>query len=946
MKNVYLFLVCFLTASAVYGQTGTIRGKVIEASTGESMIGVTVVLSGTTQGAVTDLDGAFIIKASPGTYDLQVSFISYKTVTISGISVEEGKVNAVGIIRLEEAVEELAEVVITAEAIKSSEAALLTVKRKSANVLDGISAESFRRIGDSDAGGAIKRVPGVSIEGGQYVYVRGLGDRYTKTVLNGVEVPGLDPDRNAIQIDIFPTNIIGNIMVYKTFTPDLSADFVGGTVNIETKEFPEEKTLNVTTSMEYNPGMHFISDFLGYEGSDTDFLGFDDGRRDIPFDSKEDDIPSPGSERERVNSITRSFDPIMATKTRSSLPNINLGLSAGNQVNKDTYTLGYNAALSYGVKNTYFEDAVDAFYIKPNQSDESELERDTEFRGPLGIRDIQWNALLGGAIKTDLSKVSVQAMHLQNGIERAAKRIRVRSNENFNTSIVDNLEYTERSLTNFILSGEHSLSDNTLQISWAGSATLATIDDKDVRITPFTVDDDNGSLSINPQEGGEPNRIWRSLDEQNFVGKVDLTKSFQFRQRESKLKVGLSNIYKTRDFRIDDFFLSIRGSQADLNLNGDPNNLLTEDNVISVDEGIGVAVQDRFVESNSYEGRINISAAYLMGELALTDKLKTILGVRVEQYSQYYTGLNQEALSGGPAGRVFDDEEVLDSFDFFPSVNLIYSVFENSNIRASFSQTVARPSFKELSTAEIQDVLTGRTFLGNIDLVPTYINNFDLRWEFFFKKGQTISLGGFYKTFEDPIELVRQPLQPTDIKPTNVGDAEIIGIEFESRKNLDFISPILSNFSITTNFTWTSATVEIDSTEREGRMRGLRDGQTLETERDFVGQPPFIINASLNYTDFEKGWDAGLSFNRQGATLAVVGINRVADTYTVPFNSLNFNVSKSFGGGDKNKLSVRVTNILGDIREREFQSFESPDFLEYSRDPGTAVRIQYVRSLF
>ena len=157
---------------------------------------------------------------------------------------------------------------------------------------------------------------------------------------------------------------------------------------------------------------------------------------------------------------------------------------------------------------------------------------------------------------------------------------------------------------------------------------------------------------------------------------------------------------------------------------------------------------------------------------------------------------------------------MLDSFDFFPSVNVIYSILENSNLRASFSQTVARPSFKELSTAEIQDVLTGRTFLGNIDLVPTYINNFDLRWEFFFKRGQTVSIGGFYKTFEDPIELVRQPLQPTDIKPTNVGDAEIIGIEFESRKNLDFISQALRNFSVTTNFTWTSATVKTQQKEK------------------------------------------------------------------------------------------------------------------------------------
>lgn len=946
--NLFGRLLCFVSllfSVPALAQDGTIRGNVIDDATGEPMIGVTVVLKGTTQGAVTDLEGSFSIKVQAGTYDVQASFISYKTVTVSGVVVTAGEVTAVGTVRLSEAVEELAEVVITAEAIRSSETALLTVKRKSANLLDGISAETFSRIGDSDAGGAIKRVPGVSIQGGQYVFVRGLGDRYVKTILDGIEVPGLDPDRNAIQIDIFPTNIIGNIVVYKTFTPDLSADFVGGTVNIETREFPEEKTIKFNASVEYNPSMHFNNDFLTYNGGNTDFLGFDDGTRELPFDSRDDDIPSPGTQNPLVREITQSFDPTMAASEGTSLPNFSLGFSAGNQLEKPNYTLGYNTALSYGMKNTFFEDAQDNYFIRPNEQDQTQLEGDTEFSGPMGIRDVQWNALLGGALKTNLSKFSVQLMHLQNAFETASLRRRVRSNENVNVSMVDNLEYTERSLSNLIVSGEHSLADNTFHVAWSGGLTLAEINDKDVRITPFTVNPSDGGLTIEPSEGGEPNRIWRSLDEQNYVGKLDLTKDFKFRDHDSKLKFGVSNIYKTREFRIDDFFLSIRGSQPDLNLNADPDRLLIDENVISADEGLGVAIQDRFVESNSYEGRINILGAYVMGEIGLTDKLKTILGVRVEQYDQYYTGLNQEALSGSPAGRVFDDENVLNSFEFFPSANLIYAVRESSNIRASYSRTVARPSFKELSTAEIQDVLTGLTFLGNIDLVETFINNYDLRWEYFFERGQTFSVGAFYKTFENPIELVRQPNQPTDIRPTNVGDAEIIGAEIEVRKNLDFISPTFTDFSFSTNLTWTSATVEIDSTEREGRINGLRGDQQLEEERDFLGQPPFIINVALNYVNFESGWDGSLSFNRQSQTLAVVGINRAPDTFTIPFNSLNLNISKSFGDENRNKLGFRVTNILGDVREQEFQSFESDDFISYRRDPGTAFRIQFTRDL-
>ncbi|MGK7394988.1 MAG: TonB-dependent receptor domain-containing protein [Candidatus Cyclobacteriaceae bacterium M3_2C_046] len=943
-SKVLFFLMGLLMSLNAMAQTGTIRGTIIDDATGEALIGVTVLIKGTTQGATTDLEGTYAIKAEPGSYSLQISYVSYETIIINDVNVDAGDVTQLGTIRMKESVEQLSEVVVTAEAIRSSETALLTVKKKSANLLDGISSETFKRIGDSDAAGAIKRVPGVSIEGGQYVYVRGLGDRYTKTVLNTMAVPGLDPDRNAIQIDIFPTNLIGNIVVYKTFTPDLFADFVGGTVNIETKEFPEERTFNISASVEYIPSMHFRDDFLTYEGGSTDFLGFDDGTRDLPFDARNDDIPSPGTNNQEVREITQSFDPAMAAKQSSSLPNISLGLSAGDQFEKTNYTIGYNAALSYSNKTTFYDNAIDAFYIKSNIPSETELEKDTRFFGPLGLHEVQLNGLLGLAVKTSSSKISLQGLHIQNGIERSAERTRVRSNENFNTSIVDNLEYTERSLTNLIASGEHRMADNTFEIKWAGGATYSTIDDKDVRITPFTEDEDDGSLSIQPTEGGEPNRIWRLLEEQNYVGKLDFAKDFKFRGLDSKLKFGASNIYKTRQFEIQDFFLTIRGSQEALNLNGDPDRLLVDENIISESEGLGTAVVDRFVASNSYDGRINVLGGYVMGEFGLTEKLRTILGVRAEQYDQFYTGLNQEALSGSPAGREFEDENVLSSLKFFPSVNLIYNVIENSNLRASFSRTVARPSFKELSTAEIQDVLTGRTFIGNINLVETDINNYDLRWEYFLERGQMVSIGGFYKTFENPIELVRQPLQPTDFKPTNVGDAEIIGIEFEARKNLDFIAPMLRNFSIISNLTWTEASVKIDSAERAGREIGLREGQELNEERDFLGQPPLTINVALNFISDNTGWDASLSFNRQSSTLAVVGINRTADTYTVPFNSLNFNITKSFGPDMKNTIGFRVTNILDDNREQVFRSFMSPDFIESRRDPGRAFQLRFSRS--
>lgn len=947
MKRTFkITLLAFLTSLGLHAQAqqGIIRGTAFEKSNGEGMWGVQILIAGTSNGTVTDFDGKFELKVEPGTYSVQASFIGFTTVTISDLVVKAGEVTPIEAIWMEESTSELDEVVVVGEAIKTTEIALLTVKRKATNLIDGISSQQIKRAGDSDVAGAIKRVPGVSVQGGQYVFVRGLGDRYTKTILNGVEVPGLDPDRNAIQIDIFPTSLIDNIIVYKTFTPELSADFVGGTVNIETVDFPTEKTFSVSASLGYNPNMHLRNDVVTYNGGGTDFLGFDNGTRDLPFNGRTNDIPSPLDRDPLLTDITKSFDPEMATFMDNSFANYSLSIATGNQIDLWNNKFGYNAALNLSNSTTFYENAIDVAAIKPSESDRTELEQDTRFTGPLSEQDARLSALLGGAYKTDNAKFKLQALHIQNGTQRAAKRVRLRGNENFNTSIVDNLEYTERFLTNLLASGEHYFGGDKSELSWKLSSTFSTINDKDVRVTPFTRED--GELEINAQEGGEPNRIWRLLDETNYVAKIDYTTNLQFQGREAKIKAGLSNIYKTRDFEIQNFVLSIRGNQAALNLNGDPNRLLAEENIWTADRGTGTYFQDNFNLSNSYAGRINILGGYVSGELPITEKLKSIFGVRVEQYDQFYTGVNQAGANpNDPNGVVYDDEKVLNSFELFPSLNFIYATSENANLRASYSKTIARPSFKEKSTAEIQDVLTGRTFIGNIDLVETNINNFDIRWEYFFGRGETVSIGSFYKTFNNPIELVRQSQQPNDLQPTNVGDATMVGIEFEVRKNLGFVSKALEDLVFASNVTFTEASINMDDAEKIGRVNGLRIGETFEDKRDFLGQSPYIINASLNYTDYATFWNFGLSYNVQGSTLAVVGINRTPDTFDVPFNSLNLNIAKGFGFEGKHQIELRVTNILGDMREREFRSFNSANVIETQRDPGTEFRIKYSFSI-
>ncbi|MTI19710.1 TonB-dependent receptor, partial [Fulvivirga sp. RKSG066] len=595
---------------------------------------------------------------------LQVSFVSYKKLTIEGVVVNSGEVTLLENIRLSEDVEELAEVVVTAEAIKTTEEAILTVKRKSANVLDGVSSANFRKIGDSDAAAAVKRVPGVSIEGGKYVYVRGLGDRYTKSILNGVDIPGLDPDRNTLQMDIFPTNVIDNIIVLKSFTSDLPADFVGGLVNIDLKDFPEEKVVKVSASLGYNPNMHFNKDYLTYEGGSTDFLGFDDGTRDIPTKGISD-VPqfaeivgSNGARRQQYLDILNGFNPTLDAMREQSFMNYGLGLSMGNQVAAGNSTIGYNFALTYKNDTEYYEDAIYGRYGQDQlDASETELERREYQKGDYGVNNVLLGGLAGLALKNDLAKYRLNILHLQNGESKAGKFDYVNSDQGANFEAVQsNLEYSQRSLTNILLNGTHVNSAGDWEIDWKLSPTLSKINDPDIRFTRIRTDNSNPSIGT---ESGLPERIWRTLEEYNAVGKVDLTKRYELFGEDAKLKFGSSYTYKNRDYNIESFQIIPFNVEVTMN----PDDLFKEENLYpNLDGNDGTRYEPTFIpiNPNDYNSNISNAGVYVSNEMSLTEKLKTIVGVRVESYQQYYTGQNQTGAI------VLDNEKVLDDLDFFP----------------------------------------------------------------------------------------------------------------------------------------------------------------------------------------------------------------------------------------------------------------------------------------
>ena len=949
-------VILLMISTFIYAQKGTIRGTVYEGGTGETLVGVSVVIEGTYTGTSTDLDGKFSIDIEPGTYNVTLTFISFQPITISDVVVKPDEVTLLNNIELKESNIQLQDVVVSAKVLRNTEAALQTIKRNSTVILDGISSAKMSLIGDATAVEAAKRVTGVSVEGGKYIYVRGLGDRYSKTTLNNVDIPGLDPDRNSLQLDIFPTNLIENMMVSKNFTADMPADFTGGLMNVETKDFPEEKMMSISVSTSFNPDMHFNSDYLTYDGGELDFLGMGAKTRELPALARNSNIPVPysGTPESEVVNFIKSFNPQLGAQRENSFIDYSAGFSLGDQLNvgsKGDSKLGYIFSLSYKTEYKFYSDVMYGEYQKYIDPEIYEMRYATVQNGEMGEQNVLIGLLGGLAYKNNYNKIRLTAMRLQNGESRAAKFDIQNNGEAVGQSgyiaASDNLEYNQRSLTNVLLNGKHTLHDTGWEIDWRLSPTYSTSDDPDIRKTAFTIQP-GGNTLFSAGAGGNPSRIWRELTEVNAVARLDISKVYNFNDKKAKLKFGASQIYKSRDYEI--LFFDIQFSSTQSWTDTDLSEVLDASNIFpNRPNGIYYQSGNNTPNPNNYMSNINSSAFYVSNEIYLFPVLKTILGVRAESYIQHHTGRDQQYASGDENGQNLVDSQVLNSFDLFPSVNMIYEINDNQKIRAAFATTIARPSFKELSFAQILDPISNTIFNGGLykysdwdgNLTETYINNYDLRWESLIEGGQNISASIFLKQFDNPIELVRIPEQQTstEYQPRNVGDATLWGLEFEFNRNLNFISPILQNLNLNGNITLVDSKVDMTSAEYNSRKAYEKDGENTNDSRAMAGQSPYVINAGIVYGNLEKGIDAGLFYNIKGPTLLIVGAGLFPDIYQQPFNSLNLNINKKFGEQKRTSVDFKVSNILNQNHVNYYDAYKA-DKQTYSEiNPGRSFSL-------
>lgn len=954
-KILLIFTAMFLVSSQLIAQ-GTVEGEV-KNEKGEPVFNTIVRVNGAGK-AKTDFDGLFSFQLAEGKYTLSFTNESEGYEEFSqDVDVKNGQITAVSIVmKLSSDVKQFETVIIKGVRVNvpSSVTALDEKRKNESGATDGITKETISNAGPSDAAAAAQMIPAVSIQDGKSVFVRGLGDRYTKTILNGMDIPGLDPDRNSVQLDIFPAVLIDNIIIYKTFTPNLSGDFTGGLVDIATKDFPTRKSLYVKGGFGYNTEATFNPDFITYSGGKFDKLGFDDGTRELPI-SPTTKIPHYSENNSKTTEYTNAFGKTMATEKGSSFLNQNYTLAIGNQIDsifakKPKITYGYNAVFNYRSTNTFYKEAEYNEYRRDPDSSIYEMFRDRGSKGSVAEQDVMWTGLIGQSMKFDRSKLSLVLFHTQNGVSTAADLRQINSESNPATLVKDGLTYSQRSISNINISGSHKLDSlNKWKLEWKVAPTYSRIQDPDLRSTALEeiTDDVTGEVryALTEAVGAEIRRVYRDLSEYNVSGKFDVSYDFlQWDSLESKLSFGFLNTYKNRSFDVSEYIFKVKG---DIGITGDPNQFFMSENIWTPETDNGVYATGQQEKANTYDANQNIMAAYIMNDLPLSEVFKVTYGVRVEKNVNRYTGQSTAAETDPNAPR-YNNEVVLDKLNVLPSLNMTYKIRKEEdslrgkrdiNIRGAFASTVARPSFREISISQIYDPIQGRYFLGNINLKQTLIHNADLRWEYFFGRTELISASAFYKKFINPIEVVAIVAAPNNLKPVNAGEADVYGGEFEIRKAIGFMNSKKQSLVAGFNFTYVISRIDMNKvetkvgdqvfTEKEVRQANAKVGEVVGDFRPMYGQSPYIVNSYLTYKHDSLGWMVNVSYNVQGKKLAVIGVGSLPDVYELPFHSLNLKISKDFGkigekGGDRPwSASIMATNLLDNAKRRYYEAYQS-----------------------
>lgn len=871
-----LLLLILSNTAIIYAQsTGKIAGKIIDKKTGEILIGATVLIDGTANGAAANIDGSYVLaNVVPEKYTLVVKYIGYNTKQISDVEVKANAVTYLDVVLDEPAHQTLKEVTIKGSFRQESVAALYAQQKSSVQITDGITADIIRRSPDRNMGEVLKRVSGTSIQDGKFIVVRGLADRYNVNMLNNAILPSTEPDKKAFAFDIIPSNLVDNIVIYKTATPDLPGDFTGGAVKIITKDMPESKFFEATVNVGYNSKTTFKNNFIDPSPhGGLDILGYDDGSRKLPDAYKNNKANYTGglTGAQKIDIASRFPNSYNYETGVTSLPNLGVQLSLGNVKNtKRDNRFGYIFALNYRTGHQITEgnrveynpsntgtsnNLINYQYDRVNATNTKALGSVFNLTYTYGKNKLSWRNLYNNDFNITFEQTN-------NALNYEADQNNPLIYKGFS------IETTQNGLYSSVLEGQHSLGKRNIQINWNASYGLSYRNMPDQRIvTIFTPVGQPDYISFSSANSPKPNdlgRIYSSLNENIYGAVANITYPFKWIGQSQQFKFGGLFSYRTRSFTTDALGYvdeNALGSTR-IPLTGG----LTTSNIFSAESitqnHIAFARLD--LSSIDYDATANLNAGYLMLNNSFTKNLHLIWGARIENYDQTLSAI-------GKGKRNYINTDVL------PSANLTYNLSSKTNLRLAYFKSINRPEFREIADYRFFDYQNNFIIAGNPNLSRSTINNADMRLEFYPSGGEIISVSGFYKKFNNPIEQVNNG--NNILSYANAISSTDVGAEMEIRKKLNFIgiAPFFRNLTFYVNASYINAKVSLP-------------GRNVSTP--LQGQSPYLINSGLYYLTEGGDLSFNILYNRIGQRLAFRGQGTNIDIYEKPRDVVDFQIGK------------------------------------------------------
>lgn len=927
-------LVILIIASGVVAsaQNAKISGRVIDEKN-QPVTGASIKVISLNTGTTTDINGRFILSLPTGKkFEIEISAVGFSTKTISDIEAGKEDIEELNI-AITSSTKSLEGVTVRTSGRKESVNALIQFQKNTNAVAQVISAEAIRRSPDKNTGEALKRVTGLSIQEGRYILVRGLGDRYNQAMLNGVLLSSTEPDRKTFSFDIFPAAIVENIIINKTFIPEYSAEWAGGLIQVNTRDIPAKNFLSVQFGLNGNTNT-LGKDFYSYKGGRLDWLGFDDGTRALPsaFPTKYKYGALSESEKTELGKDIASGS-WAANKNNSFTGTIgqNFQVNGGFTTKLFKKDLGGVIAITYNrsIRNLEFDNR---FFTINNQNAESVFDYDNNKYA----QDILWGALGNFSLKLDNNnKITWRNMLNVNTSDFTTMRegydLDVSSSATGERVKAIELGFRNNTFFNTQLNGEHNFASLKSKLNWYGSFTILDQYVPQQRRIQYNQAADHAdapflALLSNTLSQKTGSVFYQNLNDYNYNAGGDITTNFKIGNQRQLVKAGYSLQIKDRLFDARPFSIYLPTDNPALrSLDPSqifaPQNFGTASNQFHVDEIAGIYFR--------YLANSILNAGYLQFDNNVADWLRIVWGVRYEHFDQLVG-------STRPADPRYNYSVVS---DFLPAINATFKINNTSNIRAAISQTVVRPEFRELTGTAFYDFEIGATIIGNPNLVRTKITNFDLRYEIYPRPGELITVGAFYKHFDNPIELAFNQTgagasSTFNYIDNNLNAAKAFGAELEFRKKLDFIEP-LKRFTLQGNFSYIYNRVKFQQ-------------QTLD--RPMQGQSPYLINVGLQYDVEEKGFYTTLLFNQVGRRILYVGNEQLPPVWEAPRPLLDLQVAKKIM---KNKADIKL-NVTDIINRRAYfyhdldgntKYNKGNDALALSRVYGTGISLSVVYNI-